>query len=266
MATGQPWYYDAEKWAALRQRAPAEADLMRAYAHGEGCLMEVLQQALDDPDRRPCGRCSVCTGELPRAGRPTRRRTVVAARRFLRGHDVVVEPRKLWPPAAGRKGRIVGMAPGRAVAFADDPAWNDELATLRQADRPAPRRSWMALVAGAEAVGEDLAAARWRWSPCRRGVPDAAARVAEHVAAVGRLPLVDALAVSGPPPTAEAASASGPGTCSPDHALSRRCGFDGPVLLVDDTIRTRWTATVASARLADAGATAVLPLVIHQLP
>jgi ATP-dependent DNA helicase RecQ len=38
------------------------------------------------------------------------------------------------------------------------------------------------------------------------------------------------------------------------------------VLLVDDTIRTRWTATVAAALLADAGATAVLPLAIHQLP
>ena len=42
--------------------------------------------------------------------------------------------------------------------------------------------------------------------------------------------------------------------------------FDGPVLLVDDVIRTRWTLTVAAALLADAGATAVLPLAIHQRP
>jgi ATP-dependent DNA helicase RecQ len=42
--------------------------------------------------------------------------------------------------------------------------------------------------------------------------------------------------------------------------------FDGPVLLVDDTVRSRWTVTVASALLAEAGATSVLPLVIHQLP
>ena len=41
---------------------------MRGYAHGEGCLMEFLQQALDDPDPAPCGRCSVCTGELPSPG------------------------------------------------------------------------------------------------------------------------------------------------------------------------------------------------------
>jgi ATP-dependent DNA helicase RecQ len=42
--------------------------------------------------------------------------------------------------------------------------------------------------------------------------------------------------------------------------------FDGPVLLVDDTVRTRWTITVASALLVEAGATQVLPLAVHLLP
>ena len=40
----------------------------------------------------------------------------------------------------------------------------------------------------------------------------------------------------------------------------------GPVLLVDDTYRTGWTATIAGALLVEGGATSVLPLVIHQLP
>jgi ATP-dependent DNA helicase RecQ len=42
--------------------------------------------------------------------------------------------------------------------------------------------------------------------------------------------------------------------------------FDGPVLLVDDRIRSRWTVTVAGSLLAEAGATSVLPLALHQLP
>ena len=41
---------------------------------------------------------------------------------------------------------------------------------------------------------------------------------------------------------------------------------NGPVLLVDDTYRTGWTATIAGALLVEGGATSVLPLVIHQLP
>ena len=67
-ATGRAWYFDEQKWSELRRVRAAEADLMRRYAHGEGCLMEFLQRALDDPDPGPCGRCSVCDGRLPAPG------------------------------------------------------------------------------------------------------------------------------------------------------------------------------------------------------
>jgi ATP-dependent DNA helicase RecQ len=267
VATGQPWYFDQAKWTALRQVRTAEADLMRAYAHGRGCLLQFLQQALDDPEQRPCGRCSVCTGELPAPGARPATETVDAARRFFRGQDVIVEPRKQW--ASGlpdRKGRIAFLAPGRALAYADDPAWNTELAALWRSDGPAP-----------SAVLDGLVEVLKRWSkswdrpvavvamPSRR-FPVLVDSLARHIATVGRLPLVDALAVTGLPPSADSAS-----SVRAKDLLSRThrqdgVTFDGPVLLVDDTIRTRWTVTVAGSLLAEAGATAVLPLAVHQLP
>ena len=119
MATGKPWYFDEAKWAALRKVRAAEADLMRAYAHGEGCLMQFLQLALDDPDPQPCGRCSVCTGELPAARRASDTETRDdAARRFFRGQDVVVEPRKLWARWTARPqgpDRLPGAGPGAGL-------------------------------------------------------------------------------------------------------------------------------------------------------
>ena len=40
-------------------------------------------------------------------------------------------------PAAGdRKGKINFLAPGRALAFADDPAWTDDLAGSGVRDEP----------------------------------------------------------------------------------------------------------------------------------
>ena len=267
VATGKPWYFDAAKWACPAPGAAAEADLMRAYAHGEGCLMQFLQQALDDPDPRPCGRCSVCTGELPAPGARPQMATVDAARRFFRGQDVVVEPRKLWVARLpDRKGKIAFMAPGRALAYADDPAWNTELATLWHADRPAP-----------QVILDALVQVLVRWSkvwerpvavvamPSRR-FPMLVASLAEHIATVGRLPMVDALAVSGPPPSVDSASWVRANDLLARTTLNPEVQFGGPVLLVDDTTRTRWTATVAGALLADAGATSVLPLVVHQLP
>jgi ATP-dependent DNA helicase RecQ len=267
ISTGKPWYFDAAKWNALRQVRAAEADLMRAYAHGEGCLMQFLQQALDDPDQRPCGRCSVCTGQLPAPGPQPQPATVDAARRFFRGQDVIIEPRKQWVARLpDRKGKITFMVPGRALAYADDPAWSTELVTLWQADRPAP-----------PVIKDALVQVLVRWSrvwerpvavvamPSRR-FPMLVTSLAEHIAAVGRLPLVDALAVSGPPPSVDSASSVRATDLLYRTALKPGVRFDGPVLLVDDTTRTRWTATVAGALLADAGAASVLPLVVHQLP
>jgi ATP-dependent DNA helicase RecQ len=266
-ATGTRWYYDEAKWAALRKVRAAEADLMRRYAHGAGCLMEFLQLALDDPDPRPCGRCSVCTGELPAPGSAPDGETVLAAQRFFRGQDVVIEPRKLWASGLpGRKGKIAGLAPGRALAFADDPAWTEAIGGLWRSDQPAPQE-----------VQDGIVEVLKRWSrtwdrpvavvpmPSRR-YPMLVGSVAEHVARIGRLPLVDALEVTGPQPASEAASAVRAKDLLARTVLREGVRFDGPVLLVDDLVRTRWTVTVASALLVDAGATAVLPLAIHQLP
>jgi ATP-dependent DNA helicase RecQ len=267
VATGKPWHFDSAKWDALRRVRAAEADLMRSYAHGEGCLMQFLQQALDDPDQRPCGRCSVCTGELPAPGARPQPATVDAARRFFRSQDVIVEPRKQWVARLpDRKGKISFLAPGRALAYADDPAWHTELASLWQVDRPAP-----------PVILDGLVSVLVRWSktwqrpvavvamPSRR-FPVLVTSLARHVATIGRLPLVDALAVSGPPPSVDSASSVRATDLLYRTTVKPGVRFDGPVLLVDDTIRTRWTATVAGSLLAEAGATSVLPLVVHQLP
>jgi len=92
--------------------------------------------------------------------------------------------------------------------------------------------------------------------------------LAERIAVVGKLPLVDALTVQGPLPPDDVPS--GPRVAALVDSLALRSDAevptDGPLLLVDDTYRTGWTMTVAAALLRDAGASAVLPLVVHQLP
>jgi ATP-dependent DNA helicase RecQ len=267
--TGAPWTFDAQRWQALGEVREREAGLMRAFAAGQGCLMRFLQEALDDPAPRDCGRCSVCTGTLPPPGaQPSALRTE-AARVYARGQDVVIEPRKLWPTGGARKGRIVACSEGRALAFADDPGWSDLLLPLfSMPDAPAPQ----AVLDGVVAV-----VARWRRSWGERPVavvpmpsaahPQLVGSVASHLARVGRLPLVDALRLAGPLPDADLASAAK--VAGLNQALVLRPGAEvppGPLLLVDARMRSGWAMTVAAALLREAGAKAVLPLVLHQAP
>jgi ATP-dependent DNA helicase RecQ len=93
------------------------------------------------------------------------------------------------------------------------------------------------------------------------------ASVVDHVAAVGRLPVVDALCQAGPMPADDLAS--GAKVVALQQALVLRPGVvlpSGPLLLVDARCRSGWALTVAAALLRQAGADAVLPLVLHQLP
>ncbi|MGV0960873.1 MAG: RecQ family ATP-dependent DNA helicase [Limnohabitans sp.] len=267
-ATGLPYVHDSAKWTALAQVRQQEAGIMRQYARGAGCLMAYLQTALDDPKPAPCGRCSVCTGHLPFPGHVPSQDSVMAARNFLRGVDVDIEPRKRWPAGVRRKGGIQGFDVGRAVAFADDPGWVSELQALRAA---APGEVPADLLAGAVAT-----LGRWAktW-PARPAcvvplpAPDMAANraLAAHIAQKGRLPLHDVFTwVGGPAPDD---TASTPVVAHLESAI--RLAIDvalpaGPVLLVAASVRTRWAATVAAALLRENGAPQVLLLALHLQP
>ena len=181
---------------------------MRRYAAGDGCLMAFLQTALDDPDPRPCGRCSVCTGQLPHPGQRPSEASLLAARAFARGVDVVIEPRKMWPSGLeGRKGKIVGCELGRALAFADDPGWADEVRQLQSGDAPIQP-------AVADGLVEVLRRWKQQWSERpvavvpvpSRSHPQRVASIAQHIATVGRLPIIDAFQTSGGAPPDDAAS------------------------------------------------------------
>jgi ATP-dependent DNA helicase RecQ len=267
--TGAEWAYDNAKYDRIVAARRAEANLMRTYAAGARCLMEVLTEALDDPAAGACGRCSVCTGELPGPGTSPGTAATAAARDFLRGRAHVLEPRKLWPSGAGRRGRLSGIEPGRAVAFADDPAWVEVIAELAGADGAPSQELCDGLVGVLRAWAKE-----WGGRPVgvvavpSRSHPLRVAGMAEHVAAVGRLPLLDMLRVAGPPPPADTASAGRVGALLESMRVAQDAPMlpDGPLLLVDDVARTGWTSTVAAALLRDAGAGPVRPLVGHRRP
>jgi ATP-dependent DNA helicase RecQ len=269
VATGEPYVHDTAKWAALAASRRAEAHLMRRYAHGEGCLMAYLQQALDDPSPAKCGRCSVCTGELPAPGTTPSAERLVAARNFLRGDDIVLEPRKLWPAGVGRKGKIQGLGEGRAVAFADDPGWADELLAMQ--------RSGYGSVPPELLDGAVDALRRWSkvWSrpvavvaaPAFSVEMHANRVLAQHLASVGKLPFVDVLSWHGDAQPTD--SSSGPMVRHLEQVISLDGPLDvqsGPILLCATTMRTGWSLTVAAALLHEATGAQVLPLVVHRLP
>jgi ATP-dependent DNA helicase RecQ len=90
----------------------------------------------------------------------------------------------------------------------------------------------------------------------------------QRIAGVGQLPYLGALAYAngGPGPrrhnSAQRLRSLWDAFGVPEALAVALAGLDGPVLLIDDRIETGWTITVAAKLLREAGAPAVLPLVL----
>ncbi|WP_353649311.1 DEAD/DEAH box helicase [Nakamurella sp. A5-74] len=273
--TGRAWNYDAAHYEGVIAVRRREADIMRDYSRGRRCLMQLLQESLDDPTATPCGRCSVCTGELPDdLPRAPDKSVTAGVAGALRTRSHVVEPRKMWPGGAfGSKGRIAPgemAAEGRALVHADAPEWREVIRAVFAADAPPPeelvtdvvgalsswRRDWPARpevvvalpVAGYSALTEGLTA---------------------QIAAIGRMDLghlqIDDAAVAPARTSTGLTSAEEAAVWKDAISVPVPAEVAGrPVLLVVDATSSLWPVTIAAAVLRRAGATLVLPLLVHR--
>ena len=62
--TAVPYQMDRQRIARLTAQRELEWQEIQSYIDEQGCLMEFLADALDDPDPRPCGRCACLPGKF----------------------------------------------------------------------------------------------------------------------------------------------------------------------------------------------------------
>ncbi|GGS02140.1 ATP-dependent DNA helicase RecQ [Streptomyces nojiriensis] len=289
-STGEPWAYDAERYAWVARQRATEQQAMRDYAAATGCRMEFLRRQLDDEEAAPCGRCDNCAGARFTAEVSTT--ALDTARGELGRPGVELEPRKMWPTGLAAvgvdlKGRIPAgeqASTGRALGRLSDIGWGNRLRPMlapQAPDQPVPDDVAQAVVA----VLADWARGPGGWAS---GAPDAPARpvgvvalpsrshpqligsLAARIAEIGRMPLLGALAYTDQAPEFGSMSSNSAQRVRGLHqaltvppaladALERSAG---PVLLVDDRTESGWTIAVAARLLRRAGAKEVFPLVL----
>ena len=292
--TGEPWAYDADRYARVSAAREVEQQAMLEYIRTSACRMSFLREQLDDPAPEPCGRCDNCGGlTLPAVAD---QRSVLAARAELEVPGVPVEPRGQWPSAMSSLGvKLTGRIPagekaesGRAVGRLDGIGWGSALRELLQTgapDRevPVPLRhavvkvldGWIPPAAPADEgspADRSPTAASSTAVPAIDAVvyiesvsrPNLVRHLATGLARYRGLPLATSFEVVDHRPAVSGTnSARRLAAVLARHQLLDPAAVVGKrVLLVDDATDTGWTLAVAARELRLAGATAVYPLVL----
>ncbi len=259
---------DCEKIARLTAQREVEWREVQAFIESDGCLMDFLRRALDDPATEPCGRCANCLGAdvVPRAFDHD---LGVQATIFLRHAEMPLVTNKQVAVDAFQEYGFRGSLPeelraheGRILSRWRDAGWGhivadgkhnnhfpDELigATvemIRDRWRPDPAPEWVTCV------------------PSRNHpelVPDFAARLADALG-LPFLPVVEKVRDNEPQKGQQnrfhrCRNLDGAFSVSDDVLSS-------PVLLVDDVCDSGWTMTVVAALLRHAGSGEVLPMAL----
>ncbi|MEE9417645.1 MAG: hypothetical protein V3V01_20375, partial [Acidimicrobiales bacterium] len=271
----EPFKYDTEKVDRLRGLRSEEADQMSAYGSLSSCRLKFLRDALDDADSKDCGRCDRCaTSRFNISLDPA---LVGEAQQLLRGGDIGIDPRRQWPSGLDEpKGRIAPERQthlGRSLSKVGDGGWS--LAVDDFLSKPGESLTSSDVADLITALQKLLR--RWDWGARPTWICPMPSRrhghhidlIASAIGELGKLPVHSALirVADGGWQADQANSA---------HQVSNLWGrlavdkemlptspvIDGPVLLIDDRVDSRWTITVATSLLANAGVEVVLPLAL----
>jgi ATP-dependent DNA helicase RecQ len=264
---------DVEKIERLTEIRNQEQQQIQDYMVSSQCLMTFLSTALDDKDPQPCGKCAVCL-DHDLISTTYSSALLEQAVRYLKRSDYPIEPRKQWSQknssdvlaSYGFSGKIkpeLQAEQGKALSLWGDEGWgklvkqgkytdgsfNEDLvrATIEMIQRwqPNPLPTWVTCVPSLNRPSL---------------VPDFARRLAEGLQ-IPFYPVVEKVKQNQP-------QKSMSNSYQQAHNLDGVFEIDqsqlqsGTVFLIDDMVDSRWTFTVITALLRQAGSDRVFPIAL----
>ena len=268
-ATPINYQTDTEKIARLNEIRHQEQDRMLDYMHSQECLMQFLRKELDDPNPSPCGKCAICLGKPLLPGNVSSK-FVTEAVQFLRTREQIIETRKVWRKNAlltynltGKISKDLQAEIGRSLSIWNDAGWGQFVEKGKYKDnhfedslvqatydmiqrwQPQPFPTWVTCIPSL--THPEL-------------VPNFARRLAKKLG----LPFVPCIIKIRQTSRQKEMSNSYQQAHNLDGAFKvyNWEGIRGNVFLVDDIVNSKWTFTVVTALLRNAGSGKVFPLAL----
>jgi ATP-dependent DNA helicase RecQ len=271
-ATPINYQVDQDKISNLTATRRQEQSRMLDYVNAGSCLMMFLARELDDTSTQRCGCCAVCLNK-PLIADSFSFEKAQEAIFFLRRAEHIIEPRKRWPAnglqSYGWKGNSfmktqqLEAEVGRALSLWGDAGWGRMVKDGKYRDK---RFSDVLVDAVAELVKYWQPDPFPTWIACVPSlnrpelVPDFSERLAKKLG----IPLVACVRKmrENRPQKEMRNSSQQSQNLDGVFEISSWEGIEGSAFLIDDMVDSRWTFTVITALLRQAGSGKIFPLAL----
>jgi ATP-dependent DNA helicase RecQ len=265
--TSADWSYDHERIESVTLLRRRELNRIKEFLKTDGCLTRFIDDELDGSLEEDCGQCANCIGPLLPTEVQDEGLAQTAVEHYRGESWDEISPRYFMPKENGRS-KIKDQRkpePGRVLSVYGDPGYGELVSRQHGQEDRYSQELVEAAVNHIETVWDPSPAPTWVTavpSPTNEGtVQDLARRIAdglglEYVYAVEKVRDI-----------------------GPQHELAnsyqKRWNVEGafrateavrtePVLLVDDTVGSRWSFTEASLMLRDVGCGPVFPFALAE--
>lgn len=266
--TANPWSYDYERVENVTEQRWRELEQIQEFVDTDECLIRFIDDALDGNLDEECGHCANCVGKfLPTEIKDP---TLVdeAIEHYRRSGWDEIRPRKRIHEKHGTYQTIdedMQLETGRTLSVWDDPGWGH---LVRKGKYEEGKFDGNLVDASVQLIEE-----RWEPEPKPTWVTAVPSTSNEGIVADFAERLVDRLGIPFAPaiekvretdPQKELANSYQKCWNVKDAFQANGNVQDGPVLLVDDIVGSRWTLTETGRTLRQAGSGPVHPFTLAE--
>lgn len=135
--SARPWKPDLEKSRRITERRYRDLDVMNQFARTDECYMEFIARELDDSNARKCGKCANCIGKKL-FGSSTKKSVLNKAIKYSDNDAFSIKPRAEWPnESCNEKGEkdiedCFRLQPGIVMCAHEDSAMGKKILSMKE--------------------------------------------------------------------------------------------------------------------------------------
>jgi ATP-dependent DNA helicase RecQ len=259
--TGKELSYDREKYDAIEAQRRAEAEQMRALATHKGCYSKYIVNCLDDFSAEDCGKCGFCNPKHQISDTVSLEFKEKASH-YINRLVLEITPRKMWAVSEQMPSSKIEFVNQEGICLCEysEVGYGELVRRAIEGDTYFPPELLGKSAELLLPLIKEKEITHLAYVPSKRS--DRVAEFASRLAKRCAIELICPLEAKDAPRQCEMENGAHKCENALNAFLVKTENLPEKIILLDDTVDSKWTLTVCGYKLMEKGATEIYPFVL----